>query len=124
MTITTDRALWVKVKKEIIHIDKVLSRERLAGITIYRMDNANEQLSSLITIESAHYNKQQWALHNVVTRTIGKRQVTYDTVEQAYTAILISPDILDVTAVEPEQLSAKQLSKLIEHQQKKVKHLR
>jgi len=118
IAITEDRALWIKEKKEIIHIDKVLSREHLAGIRIYRISDNHRQLSDLTTIESARYVDNKWELHKVVTRIFKDKQVINDAVDKAYTETLVSPDILEVTVAEPDHLSSKQLSKLIEHQQK------
>ena len=51
VSVTEDRAVWVKEKNKIIHIGKVLSRESLADITIYQIGNNHEQLSDLKTIE-------------------------------------------------------------------------
>lgn len=118
ITITEDRALWVKENKKMIHIDKVLSREQLAGITIYRIDNTHQQLNNLTTIESARYINKQWEMNNVVTRSFKNKQVINDVMDKKYTNTLINPDILEVAVAEPEQLSSKQLNKLIQHQQK------
>jgi lipopolysaccharide export system permease protein len=118
VTITKDRALWVKEKKKFIHINTVLSRERLAGITIYRIDDAHQKLSDLTTIESARYIDEKWELNKVVTRIFKEKQVLIDRVDKAYVTVLISPDVLEVTAADPEKLSSQQLNKLIQHQQK------
>jgi len=117
VAITSDRRLWVKEKQEIIQIGKVISSQRLADITIYRVSEDYKYLKDLTTIDSAHFENNQWTLQQVTTRTFHDQSIDINTVETAYTSVLIPPDILKVTVADPEHLSSFQLSKLIEHQQ-------
>ena len=117
VSVTEDRAVWVKEKNKIIHIGKVLSRESLADITIYQIGNNHEQLSDLKTIESAVFYDNQWILYNLITRTFEENSVNYKHADKVHTATLVNPEILEVTVAEPDQLSSAQLTRLIQHQQ-------
>lgn len=129
VAVTSDRGLWVKEKQEIIKIGKVLSSTHLADITIYRVSENYQYLKDLTTISTAQFDNNEWKLQQVITRTFEdktdekmgdkpkKYSIKKETVETAYTSVLIKPDILKVTVADPEQLSSLQLTKLIKHQE-------
>lgn len=118
VAVTVDRGLWVKENHELIKIGQVISDQSLADITIYRVNSDYKKLKDITTIDSATYKNKQWVLQRVTTRTFSKNAIKQDQVDTAYTSTLINPDVLKVTAANPEQLTSKQLLQLIKHQEK------
>lgn len=116
VSVTEDRAVWVKEQNRIIHIGKVLSRESLADITIYHISDNHEKLNDLTTIESATFHNNKWTLHQLITRTFEGNNVNSKQSDITHTATLVNPEILEVTVAEPDQLSSAQLTRLIQHQ--------
>ena len=108
--------LWVKEKNNILHIGKVISRERLTDISIYTFNDNHTGLKSLTTSSDAIAAKNGWNLKNVEEIIFEDRQVHKERKAEIYKAGFLNPQILDVATVNPEQLSSTALSKIINHQ--------
>lgn len=110
--------LWVKEKNSILHIGKVITRERLTDISIYTFKKDHSGLKSLTTSSDAIAAKNGWNLKNVEKVIFEKHQLIKERKEEIYKAGFLNPQILDVATVDPEQLSSTTLSKIISHQKR------
>ncbi len=108
--------LWVKEKNNILHIGKVISKERLSDISIYTFKPDHTGLESLTTSSDAIAAKNGWNLKNVETAKFEERQVIKQRKQEIYKAGFLNPQILDVATAEPDQLSSSALAKIIDHQ--------
>lgn len=117
ISLSTDRSLWVKEGNEIIFIQKVIGEDQLSDITIYRLGEGYKNLEDITTIASARFQNSVWELTEVTTRRFIDNAITIDTIKFAISQNLINPELLGVAVAEPDQLSSKELNKLIRHQQ-------
>lgn len=117
VTLSNDRSLWVKEGNEIIFIQKVIANDQLSDVNIYRLGDGYKNLEDITTITSARFHEGVWELTDVTTRRLTGSAITIDRVKSAISQNLINPELLDVAVAEPDQLSSKELKKLILHQQ-------
>lgn len=108
--------LWVKEKNTILHIGKIITRERLSDISIYTFKDDHTGLKSLITSTDAIAAKNGWNLKNVETMTFEARKVRKQRNKEIYKSDFLNSQILDVATIKPDQLSSNALSKIIDHQ--------
>ena len=110
--------LWVKEKNNILHIGKVITKDRLTDISIYTFKDDHTGLKSLTTSTDAIAAKNGWNLKNVETVLFEERRVRKLRKEEVYKSGFLNPQILDVATVKPEQLPSGALSKIIDHQKR------
>jgi len=110
--------LWVKEKNKILHIGKVITKDRLTDISIYTFKDDHTGLESLTTSTDAIAAKNGWNLKNVETVLFDERRVRKLRKEEVYKSGFLNPQILDVATVKPEQLPSGALSKIIDHQKR------
>jgi len=108
--------LWVKEKNSILHIGKVITRDRLTDISLYTFKKDHSGLKSIMTSTDAIAAKKGWNLKNVEISTFEERRVKKERKVEVYKAGFLNSQILDVATVDPSQLSSKALSKIIDHQ--------
>lgn len=116
ITLTGGNGLWVKDKKNIIHIGKVINKESLSEITVYTFKDDFSGLKSLQTIDIANNNGNLWLLSNVNTSTFEETQINKKHEDKLSDVNFLDPQILTVANVKPEQLSANELKTIIQHQ--------
>lgn len=110
--------LWVKEKNDIIHIGKVITRDRLTDISIYSFNKGHTGLKSLTTSTDAISAKKGWNLKNVETKTFLPRSISISKKADTYRAGFLNSQILDVATVNPTQLTRKALTNIIDHQKR------
>lgn len=109
--------LWVKDEQTFVNVRQVLPDNELRDITIYAFD-ASHHLSRVGHAASGQWDDGgHWRLENVhYTEFVG---------ENARAGVLgafdwrsaLTPELLDVLLVDPEQMSASRLSSYVEHLQ-------
>jgi len=108
--------LWVKEQNNILHIGKVISKDRISDISIYTFKDDHAGLKSLTTSSDAIAAKNGWNLKNVEIVNFEDHRVRKQRKAEIYKSGFLNPQILDVATVKPNQLSSEALSKIIEHQ--------
>ncbi|MEM7357775.1 MAG: LPS export ABC transporter permease LptG [Pseudomonadota bacterium] len=106
--------LWLRDDNTYVNIGEVLPDLTLLRVKIFEFDNRNF-LRFLSTAEQGEYQQQRWLLKGLQRTMIDDTSSAADKVTAAYWSTVVSPDILRVFMIKPEQLSAWQLTKYIEH---------
>ena len=108
--------LWVKDDNNFINISEMLPDNTLLGIRIYTHDN-DYRLTRTRHAERGHYlpQQQEWLLENVRQSDIGSDRVQTSKQPQLRWQSILRPELLSVLLVVPEQMSALDLTKYIEH---------
>lgn len=108
--------IWVKDNNNFINVHEMLPDTTLLGVRIYTYDD-NYQLVTTRYAERGSYQRGAhiWQLSNVVETRLYGDHVESKSVPLAQWASIIEPDILNVLLVVPEQMSAMNLIKYIEH---------
>lgn len=105
---------WARDGKRFVNIQHILPQAHLEGISIYEFD-AQSRLVSSTFARSAHYEGGQWVLEDIQQSLIGAAGVSTRHVARSEWPSLLTPELLSVVTVRPEDLSARDLYKYIDY---------
>ncbi|HIO92074.1 MAG TPA: LPS export ABC transporter permease LptG [Leucothrix mucor] len=117
ISLVSDAGLWIKQKDNILHIDKVWSKDKLTDVTIYSMKKDRTGLEKITVAESVINTENGWQLNNVKITSFEEKRIISKTLKQQMNTSLLDAQILEIAAMKPEQLSGSELKKIIQHQQ-------
>lgn len=106
--------LWLRDENTYVNIGEVLPDLTLLRIKIFEFD-AQNFLRFLSTANQGVFKDGRWLLQGLQRTMINDESSAADEVDAAYWSTVVSPDILRVFMIKPEQLSIWQLTKYIEH---------
>jgi lipopolysaccharide export system permease protein len=109
-----ETGLWLRDDNTYVNIGEVLPDLTLLRIKIFEFDNKNF-LRFLSTAEQGEYQDQRWLLKGLKRTMIDDTSSAADKVTAAYWSTVVSPEILRVFMIQPEQLSVWQLTRYIKH---------
>ena len=102
------RGFWARDGNYFVNVQGVQPGLRLASIYIYEVDDSSN-LKSVTVAQSAYYQKGHWILEGVSRSTIEPDAVATDVVADIAWESMINPDMLNVLASDPEDLSIRDL---------------
>ncbi len=101
----TERGLWARDGRNVIHIHDLFSKERLGNISIYEFDEQN-RLTTITTAKQGRFVDGQWLLKNVSSSAVTMDGVqTTRQADVGWRSLLI-PELISVVTVKPDYLSA------------------
>lgn len=100
----TSHGIWLRDNDSYIHIAAVLPGNRLQGIAEYKF-NKNNQLVTASYAQNANYVNDRWLLNNVSTSNISEQKITSKQIKQMQWPVLISPRLLAVVKIEPDEMN-------------------
>jgi lipopolysaccharide export system permease protein len=107
--------LWVKEATSFVNVQQPLPDSSLAGVRIYQFDQ-DHQLRSISHAQRGVYQAdERWRLENVVQTIFEDGRTRVERVDQRYWTSVLTPAILNVLLVDPEQRSARDLFTYVEH---------
>jgi lipopolysaccharide export system permease protein len=112
VTFMGNRGLWVRDDNLFINARKVVSENTLADITVYEFDD-DTRLKVATSAVSARYRKGQWVLYNVQQSEFGEDSVKTVHVEKLPRDSLLTPELLGIVVLEPENMSARDISQFM-----------
>jgi lipopolysaccharide export system permease protein len=112
VTFMGNRGLWVRDDKLFIHASKVISEDTLADLTVYEFDS-DAKLKVATKAVQAHYRKGQWVLRDVRQSAFGKDSVTSSHVNTLARDSLLTPEVLGIVVLKPENMSARDISQFM-----------
>ncbi|MDX9767135.1 MAG: LPS export ABC transporter permease LptG [Ectothiorhodospiraceae bacterium] len=102
--------LWARDGGRYFNVRIVTPDLRLVGLRIYEFD-AGGRLQQAVDADSADYDGTAWTLHGVRRSRLAPEGVQAERVDEERWARLLSPDLFDVVAVAPRQMSAVALAR-------------
>ena len=108
------QGLWLRDKQSFVNIQEMLPDLSLLGIKIFEFDDEHH-LRALAYSKRARFVDGTWQLRDVAQTFIEKPGTGAKMVKTAYWQTGITPQILSVFVVNPDQLSAIQLRRYIGH---------
>ncbi|CUX96678.1 LPS export ABC transporter permease LptG [Candidatus Doolittlea endobia] len=103
--ISTQNGLWAKDGNTFIFIERVVDSNELAGVNIYHFDNA-ERLKSLRYAATATFSNDRWKLSQVNELDLtDNKQITFKQILNGEWKTNLTPNKLEVVALEPNSLS-------------------
>jgi len=106
--------LWMRDEQTFVNIGEVLPDLTLLKVRLFEFDK-DRKLRALAMAEQAVYDGSQWRLEQVEQTIIGLEQGQTQSVPQARWKTVVTPDILQVFLIKPDQLSIRQLVRYIGH---------
>ena len=102
--VASAQGVWHREGNTFMHLNAVQPNGVLNGITLFRYDD-ERQLQSASFARRAIYQGDYWLLQNVTTTRIGEERTERETSSQLRWETGLSPDVLSVLIVKPENLS-------------------
>ncbi|MBT5031352.1 MAG: LPS export ABC transporter permease LptG [Proteobacteria bacterium] len=110
----SDFGVWMRDEDTYVKIGEVLPDLSLLDVKIFEFDEAG-RLRALSSAEQGQYVNNRWTLTGLNRTQIFAESSNSAVIEAAYWNTEVDPAILQVFLIQPEQLSAWQLYKYIDH---------
>jgi len=101
--IASDSGIWHREGDVFMHLNAVSPDGDLRGVSLFRFDAERWMLSASFA-EQATYQGDHWLLQNVATTLIGDERLNRETHDALRWETGLSPDVLSVLIVKPENL--------------------
>ena len=108
-------ATWVRVGDNIIYIGKTLPGGRLENIVSYHI--TNNQIKQITHADTAKVADKHWVLSNVTMLNLDHDHITKQFRKQATNLGLLSPNLLHILTLEPEDMTLWALYEYIQYRQ-------
>jgi lipopolysaccharide export system permease protein len=107
---------WVKDGQSFVNIQTVTLDTKLLNMRIYAFDGSY-RLASISLVKTAEFDESsnRWALHEVEKTTFEGARARMDKLPVVYWNSALTPDLLAVLRVKPDDMSLVNLSSYIEH---------
>jgi len=102
--------LWVKESNYYINVKKIYPDNRMGKIEIYELDE-DKRLKSITAALSGTYKNKKWTFNDIKRSTFNNDQVTVVNIKTETWSHLFNPDLFEVVAVDPGDMSALDLYK-------------
>lgn len=112
--VLTARGTWIREGNDFIHIEKLLPRGVLQGVTRYQF-NDQYQLEASTYVEQATYKHGSWRLQNIRVSQISNTKIDTQRIPEQTWDKLINPGLLDILLSEPDDLSLVGLDRYIRY---------
>jgi len=112
----TDFGLWMRDRMTYVNVGEVLPDLSLLNVRIFEFDDEG-RLRSLVYADEGEYQNQRWRLEGIEQTLISEDRTGAESkeVKAAYWTTDVTPEILSVFLISPDQLSAWQLNRYIGH---------
>ena len=107
--------LWVKDESSFVNVKEILPDTTLIGVKIYEFDAANRLRNISFAKEGEYLEDGKWRLKDVVQTHFEGGRTSVSNIPEANWGSVLTPDILNVLLVVPEQMSAWNLYSYVEH---------
>ncbi|HRD66537.1 MAG TPA: LPS export ABC transporter permease LptG [Candidatus Competibacter sp.] len=108
MAIRGGRGFWARDGDYFVHVRGVLPGIRLADIHIFKIDSES-RLETVTAAQSARYVEGRWRLEGIDRSILNGDSVQTERLNDLMVVSGISPQILDVLAANPDELSIRDL---------------
>jgi lipopolysaccharide export system permease protein len=110
----SSRGLWVRDEHLFINSRRVLADNTLTDLTIYEFDDA-ARLKVVTQAVAARYRDGQWILQDVSQTEFTDDRVLVRHDEQMARVSSLTPDLLGIVALKPENMSIRDISQFVSY---------
>ena len=107
--------LWVKDELSFVNVKEILPDTTLVGVKIYEFDLAHRLHNISFAKQGEYLEDGKWRLKEVVQTHFENGRSTVSTIPEANWRSVLTPGILNVLLVVPEQMSAWNLYSYVDH---------
>lgn len=111
-----ERGFWTRNNNSFNRIGRVLPNGQYEDIEIFKFDD-QRRLQVIIQAARATYHADGWHLSDITQRFISSEGITTRRLPEALWESRLSPEMLDVVMVDPQQLSAWGLYRYVDYLQ-------
>jgi len=112
ISINAKSGLWAREGDTFINIERLLTNGRASGIHLYRLDPDGKLLQST-TAKQGEYIDNSWQLRQVLHTYFDEQRITRKSEKSAEWKSGVTPEVIDVVAVPPENLSILDLNEYV-----------
>ncbi|MDH3637190.1 MAG: LPS export ABC transporter permease LptG [Gammaproteobacteria bacterium] len=110
----TNFGLWMRDHHTYVNVGEVLPDLSLLKVRVFEFDDEG-RLRSLVSAKNGQYVNERWRLGEIKQTLINREGAESKQVTAAYWRTEVSPQILSVFLIRPDQLSIWQLNQYIRH---------
>lgn len=114
ISVNARSGLWAREGDTFINIERLLTNGRAIGIHLYRF-GADGKLLESTSAKQGQYGGKSWQLQQVVHTFFNEEKITLESEKQAEWKSDVTPEVIDVVAVPPENLSILDLEEYISY---------
>ncbi len=114
ISLNTDYGLWARDGNSYIHVRRVENDGRLTGVNLYIFDNT-QTLVETVSAAQGDFVDDHWMLKRVLVRKISENAIKQENLPEQRWDSLLSPDVVNVVSVSPENLSIWKLRGYIDY---------
>lgn len=114
ISVNAKSGLWAREGDTFVNIERLLTNGRASGIHLYRFDAAGKLLETT-SARQGQYVDNRWQLQRVAHTFFGEQQITRQFEKEAVWKSGVTPEVIDVVAVPPENLSIVDLQDYIRY---------
>jgi lipopolysaccharide export system permease protein len=107
--------LWIKEAHSFVNVQQPLPDSSLAGVRIFEFDSDHRLQSISHAKRGVYQSDERWLLQDVVRTVFEESRTRVERLDSTYWTSVLSPSILNVLLVDPEQRSARDLFSYVEH---------
>ncbi len=104
ISVNAKSGLWAREGDTFINIQRLLTNGRAIGVNLYRFD-ADGKLLESTTAKQGRYVDKSWQLQQIVHTFFNEQRITRQYEKTAEWRSSVTPEVIDVVAVPPENLS-------------------
>jgi lipopolysaccharide export system permease protein len=97
-----------------INVRKILTDEKLAGLTLYEFDD-DASLSVITTAAQANYHGDTWQLRDVEQTQFRDNRVEVENFDQLERQTLVTPELLSMVVLKPQTMSVVAIAQLVDY---------
>lgn len=114
ISINAKSGLWAREGDTFINIERMLTNGRATGIHLFRFDNDGKLLEST-SANRGRYVDEHWQLEQVMHTFFGEDRITRKFEKTLGWKSGVTPEVIDVVAVPPENLSILDLHEYVKY---------
>lgn len=108
--VVTAAGIWFHIDNNFIHIESVVGRSLLNGVTLYQFD-PNHRLEAAYYAKTLTYQDNQWRMNDVVKTSFYEERTKSQSFPELAWDLRLNTNLLNVGLVEPEEMSLPRLVK-------------
>jgi lipopolysaccharide export system permease protein len=112
--LSTTRGLWIREGDNFIHVDTVINKRHLQGVTTYVLNKKNE-LTTAFTATKADFRNNQWELTDVKQSIITPTKIITKNIPTLQWNVKLDPTLLSISDKEPNGMSLPKLYSYINY---------
>jgi lipopolysaccharide export system permease protein len=107
--------LWVREASRFVNVQQALPDATLAGVRIYEFDSEYQLRTISHASRGTYQPDEHWLLEGVVRTRFDGARARADQLPQIYWTSVLTPSLLNVLLVDPQQRSARDLFTYVQH---------